>query len=418
MNSDLSDGAGPGDPGNTVDPGNTGDPGNTVYPGNTGDPGIDQLFRILTAGPSPAELAGEQSALAMFRTNVSPLSGPAPVKATPVNGTPVNGTTVPFPAGRQATSPNRSARRPFRAPARWGVRLAAAGAIVIGGMTAAAYAAALPEPVQNVAHHVLGFAGVPEPQHLRHSHTSRGRGHHVVAPAGQPSTPLGGKPHPSQASKPSTSAHASASPTVSPSASPAAAGPATLSASAGSAVIDAGLQPVIDGQLTRAGTGVAGVTVKLIERLAGHPFWHVAGTGQTTSGGNVAITGRPLVTNAVFRLRIPGGVHSASVLVTVTPQITVGLTPGASGLRDMLTVSTQYARRGNVVWLQVQSASGSWIKLRSKRLNTAGKTWFILSGKRLKNKTVRVTLVATVKHGSAGSNTVTVPPPGSSASPS
>jgi hypothetical protein len=192
----------------------------------------------------------------------------------------------------------------------------------------------------------------------------------------------------------------------------AAAGPAVLVASASSPVVDAGSQPLIDGQLTRAGTGIKGVTVTLIERLAGRRFWRVAGTGQTTSGGNVAITGPALATNAVFRLRIPGGVHSTSVPVTVTPRVTVVLNPGASGLRDLLTVSTQYAHRGNVVWLQVQSASGSWVNVRSKRLNAAGTTWFILSGKRLANKTVQVVLVATVKHGSAASNAVPVPPPG------
>jgi hypothetical protein len=153
------------------------------------------------------------------------------------------------------------------------------------------------------------------------------------------------------------------------------------------------------------------VTVTLIERLAGHPRWHVAGTGQTTSGGNVVVTGQPLATNAAFRLRIPGGVHSASVLVTVTPQVTVVLTPGASGLRDLLAVTTQYAHRGNVVWLQVQSPSGSWVNLRSKRLNAAGKTWFILSRKRLKTKTVQVVLAATAKHGRATSNTATVQAP-------
>jgi hypothetical protein len=382
MNSDLTDGA------------------SSVDPGNTGDPGIDHLFRILTAAPRPSELAGERSALAMFRANVSPLSGPAPV-----NGTPVDRATMPIPAGRPATEPRRSVRRSFRGPARWGVRLAAAGVIALSGMTAAAYAAALPEPVQNVAHHVLGFAGVPEPQHPPRTITRRGHGHHAAPPAGRSSRSPSGQPSPSQAAKPSTSA----SPTSSP--SPAAAGPATLSASATNAVINAGTQPVIDGQLTRAGTGTKGVTVKLIERLAGHPFWHIVGTGQTTSAGNVAITGPALAMNAAFRLRIKGGIHSASVLVTVTPQVTVALTPGPSGLRDLLTVSTQYAHRGNVVWLQVQSASGSWVNLRNKRLNAAGKTWFILSGKRLKNKTVRVTLVATVKHGSAGSNTVTVPPP-------
>jgi hypothetical protein len=172
----------------------------------------------------------------------------------------------------------------------------------------------------------------------------------------------------------------------------------------------AGAAPVIDGQLTRSGTGVKGVTVTLLERLAGHPLWHVAGTGQTTSGGSVAITGPPLDANAVFRLKTGHGVHSANVLVTVTPQVTVALT-AESSLRDLLTVTTQFAHGGNVVWLQVESAAGSWVNVRSKRLSAAGKTWFILGRKRFKDKTVRVVLLATARHGSAVSNTATVQPP-------
>ena len=125
----------------------------------------------------------------------------------------------------------------------------------------------------------------------------------------------------------------------------------------------------------------------------------------------MAITGPSLTQNAVFRLRFPVGVHSPGVLVTVTPQVDVALEPGASAVRDLLTVTTQYARPGNVVWLEVQSADGSWVKLRKKRLNADGKTWFILNGNRLKNKTVQVFLVATIRHASAVSSSVTVPPP-------
>jgi hypothetical protein len=388
--------------------------------GASADPGIDQLFRILTAGPTQAELAGEQSALAMFRANVSPLASPAvgetpaKVNGTPVNGRPANWATVPIPAGSLATEPKRHTRRRFRWPTRLSVRLAAAGVVaIVGGTAAAAYAAALPAPVQDLAHQVLGGVGVP-PAHHQH-HAGRANRDHGGGPAGRPSTPPGRQTRPGQAANPGKSAQPSASPTVSPSASPsssAATGRAALSASLSSPDITAGTAPTIDGQLTRAGTGIEGVTVTLIERFAGRRLWHVAGTGQTASGGNVAITGLPLAKNAVFRLRVPGGVHSASVQVTVTPQVIVALKSGPSGLRDLLKVTTQYAHHGNVVWLQAQSASGSWVNLRSKRLNAAGKTWFILSRKRLANKTVRVVLVATAKHGPAASTTATVPPPG------
>jgi len=379
------------------------------------DPGVDQLFRILTAGPTRDELAGEHDALAMFRANASPAAANG-TRAFPdvpsANRAPAfaQGTTVPIPAGRPTTEPERHARRRVQWPARWSMRLAAAGVIaIVGGTAAAAYAAALPAPVQNLAHQVLGIVGVPASHH-HHASTSGTHGHHGGGPAGLSSTPPGRHgSRPGQSAKASPSAHASASPTASP-ASSTATGPAALSASASSADIMAGAAPVIDGQLTRSGTGVKGVTVTLLERLAGHPFWHVAGTGQTTSGGSVAITGPPLDANAVFRLKTGHGVHSANVLVTVTPQVTVALT-AESSLRDLLTVTTQFAHGGNVVWLQVESAAGSWVNVRSKRLSAAGKTWFILGRKRFKDKTVRVVLLATARHGSAVSNTATVQPP-------
>jgi hypothetical protein len=374
------------------------------------DPGVDQLFRILTAGPTRNELAGEREALAMFRANASPLASPAAGgrAPAPANGTAAfaNRTTAPIPVGRPAAEPKRYARRRVQRHARWSIRLAAAGLIaVVGGTAAAAYASALPAPVQNLAHHVLGIVGVPAPHHQNHASTSRTHGHRAGGPAGLSSAPPGRHSRPSATAK----ASPSASPTTSPSSSTAI-GPAVLSASASSPDIMAGAAPVIDGQLTRSGTGIKGVTVKLIERLAGHAVWHVAGTGQTASGGNVAITGPPLAANAVFRLWIKGGVHSASVPITVTPQVTVVLTE-ASAVRDLLAVSTQFAHRGNVVWLQVQSASGSWVNVRSKRLNAAGTTWFILGRKRFEDKTVRVVLMATVRHGSAISSTATVQPP-------
>jgi len=48
-------------------------------PGDIGplDPAVDELFRTLTSEPTPAELAGEQSALAMFRANITPPASPA-----------------------------------------------------------------------------------------------------------------------------------------------------------------------------------------------------------------------------------------------------------------------------------------------------------------------------------------------------
>jgi len=368
-------------------------------PGDIGplDPAVDELFRTLTSEPTPAELAGEQSALAMFRANIFP---------------PDSSATAPIPTRRSAAEPKPSVTRLFRRPGGWGIRLAAAVVIVLAvAMASAAYTAVLPQPVQLLAHRVLGFAGVPNPP--RSGHTGGSRGHHRGTPTSGRSGNSQGHATPGQSAPgraPSPSAHKSATPSTSPSPSPSATGPAQLSASASSAEIPAGSQVVIDGQLTRSATGVQGVTVQLIERFVGHRFWHLAGTGQTTADGNVAVTVSAVPANAVFRLRVPHVAHSASVLVTVVPQVTATLIKGAAGLRDTLAVSTQYAHSGNVVKLEVQTGGG-WTYLRQRRLNAAGKTAFVLNGSRLKNLEVRVVLVATARHAAAVSNTQAVPLP-------
>ncbi len=359
------------------------------------DPGLDQLFRTLTAPATPAELAREHDALAMFRANVRPPASP------------------PGANGRNDTEPagSRQPGRLLRFPVRWSVRLAAAAALALGGgAAAAAYAAVLPSPVQHLAHTVLGFAGVPD----THASSSapgppkpgqhRGAGHHRSSPAQALPTPAATTP---SGPSPSATGTASASPSVS-----AIAGALVLSATAASEQITAGSEAVIDGRLTRSGAGVQGVTVTLVERLAGHVTWHVAGTGQTTSGGNVAVSVPALVANAVFRLTIPGRAVSPSVMVTVSPPISAVLDVGAGGLQDWLVVRAQYAHRADVVVLQVLSADGRWVYLRSRELGAGGQTSFSLNGKHLANRDVRVVLLATVRHAASVSGPAAVPPPG------
>jgi hypothetical protein len=380
-------------------------------PGEAGqlDPGLDHLFRTLTAPATPAELAGEHDALAMFRANARPAASLS-AASMPTGSMPT--ASMPAVPGRDAAAPAapRLPGRLLRFPVRWSVRLAAAAALALGGgAAAAAYAAVLPTPVQHLAHTVLGFAGVPDshpgnstpgPGRHRH-HTGGGRGGPSPAqalPSTSAKTPSGSSP---------SAAGASPSPTVS-----APAGPLVLSATAASARIPAGSEAVIDGQLTKSGAGVQGVTVLLVERLAGHLTWHVAGTGQTTTAGNVAVSVPALAANAVFRLTIPGRAHSPSVLVTVSPPVAAVLDVGAGGIQDSLVVSVQYAHRADVVVLQVLSPHGTWVYLRSRRLDATGQTTFSVSGTHLKNRVIRVVLLATVRHAAAVSSTVTVPPPG------
>jgi len=372
---------------------------NPDLPFPDGDPGLDQLFRTLTSGPAQGELADQDAALAMFRANIKPPNRTA--------------------AGASATRTfeRGTSRRWFRLSFSPGLALAAAMVVALGGgVAAAAYTDALPAPVQTIVHDVFRFAGVPGKRHHHSTAGSSGRGQHQGGAsqgnsAGAHSHGTSGKPSPTSGHK-SGSPSPSHSPSHSPSPSPAPSGAAgaTLTAAAGKSPIAADGQVVIEGQLMRSGSGVAGITVKLAEHLAGTPGWRVVGSGKTSASGDVAVTVPALTTNAGFQLRAGDGVHSAVVHVVVTPAITITLKPGALALRDLLSVATQFAHPGNWVELQADE-DGVWTTLREKRLNAAGATHFYLSGKNLKGDEVQVVLLATLRHGEATSNEALVPPP-------
>ncbi|MGO8957928.1 MAG: hypothetical protein ACLQFR_11240 [Streptosporangiaceae bacterium] len=369
------------------------------------DPGLDQLIELLTANPDSGELAGEQAALAMFRDNSRASAGPSWLRGG---------------AAGKAGRTTRPAGRAARISARWTLRVAGATALTLaGGLTAAAYANVLPAPVQHLAHVALSFADVPDAHHTQPRR--RPPVQHSSSPAGgQSSSPGSTKPAPSRRApaspRPTTarSAAPSASPTPAPSASPSrsvAAGPLQLTASRLSSPINAGSAAVIDGQLTKAGNGLAGATITLLDRQSRHEAWQVAGTGVTNAAGDVSVTSPAITTNTAFRLTGPDGASSAIVRVTVRPAISVVLDPGTSGLRDALVVSTQYARRGNIVVLQIESSTGAWVDVRGRTLNANGQARFSVSAAKLQNRVLRVRLLATVRHAAAVSNTVTVPPP-------
>jgi hypothetical protein len=93
---------------------------------------LPRLLAELTGPASPSELAGERVVLSRFRYHLSP-AGVSPAGS----------------AGRRGVGRRLAAYR---------ARLAAAAAVVgvaLGG-TAAAYAGALPGPVQEFAHHLIG----------------------------------------------------------------------------------------------------------------------------------------------------------------------------------------------------------------------------------------------------------------------
>ena len=98
------------------------------------EPGLDHLIKALTADGYPDELAGRDAALAAFRAAY----------------------------GQPRRQPRFS---PWLSGSRRLSTVAAAALVAgIAGVTAAAYAQALPAPVQHIAYSVLSPLGVPDNQ--------------------------------------------------------------------------------------------------------------------------------------------------------------------------------------------------------------------------------------------------------------
>jgi hypothetical protein len=374
-------------------------------PGELGsEPGLDRLLNTLASGPTPEELAGEQQALAMFRANIHPPArDTAVLPVTPAPGEP--GPAARDRAGRAAGAIRLRDRLRMGAP-RVRVRLAAAATVValVGGFAAAAYASALPAPVQHMAYQAFHIFGVPD------SHHSPNGGSNGAL--GQAGTHRSG-PHPGSSRAGSGASKSPSQGAGAKSRTPASGtGTATISASATAAQIPAGGQDTIDGQLTRGGKALTGVTVRLWERLAGQLSWNQVGQAITGSTGSVAIGVTTLTTNAVFRMTDPDGPISSAVRVTVVPQISTTLTQGSAGVRDYVHVTTQFANPGNTVELQA-FRNGAWVVVRAQTLNGRGKTTFVIRARRFDGVELQVVLLATRRHAQAVSSPpLTGPPPG------
>jgi hypothetical protein len=137
-----------------------------------------------------------------------------------------------------------------------------------------------------------------------------------------------------------------------------------------------------------------------MERAAGHLAWVRVDRAQTDAHGDVAFSTPELTANARFRLAYATGTRSTAVLITVVPGISATLTEGSKGLSDYVVVSTTYARRGDVVDLQVLD-NGSWVTLKDGPLNSNGRTHFKFSAIKWRGDQVQVLLLATGRHAAA-----------------
>ncbi len=331
------------------------------------DPSLDGLIRALTADGSADELAGRQAALAMFR---------------------------------------RSRRRPRHPRRRFAHPMStAAAAVVIAGGIAAAYAAVLPAPVQHIAFRMLNGIGVPDAHHPAPS-----AGAPIVA-ASLPSTTANS----AAAASPTTPSPATAPRTTAPPATacPCRTGkqganaPQTLVLTAAQARIPADGDDVFSGRLSRGGRAEPGVRVRLLEHVAGHHGWHVAGSAVTDSGGEVMLTVTYLTSNASFRLSAPRGPASPPVRITVIPPVSLQLAAGGSPGVDTLTAAAPTADTGDVVVLQ-ELSGGSWHSVGERALDQDHLASFTVRIPKSGGREYRVVIARTRLHGSSVSGRVRV----------
>lgn len=361
------------------------------------DPGLEALFSALTASPAPAELAGEPAVLATFRVNVNL---PASLDGYRTPSSP----TMPLPLrelGSGAGTGAAGATRRRHSPA-LRFRIAAVAAVLAAAGLGAAYADALPPPVQHIAYRLLDFIGVPNaPQ--------------PVPAAGVPGSrrsPATTGPGRRQLSSPGASQPVSQRPNQTPSSSPSATAPGLsadqLTLTAGQAQVAGGTTVDFTGLVTQDGRAAGGVTVTLQERPAGGAAWKPAGTAQTTPGGRVLMQVRDLTQNAAFRLADQAGRTSKTVTVTVVPGISIKAVYLPRLHRDAVIVSTSYAQPGDLAVLQVR-AGGSWVDVRAHRLGGRGRVVFAVLRPRVSGRELQVILEPTALHALAVSNQVTAP---------
>jgi hypothetical protein len=275
------------------------------------DKARSEFVRTLRAPATPAELAREADYLAMFAANA-----------------PAGGTVRRF-AGR--------------------IGLGATSAIttvVLTAGVAAAYTGALPDPVQRIAHGVLGHVGVPAPDRDQHPQAAVGPHHpasgHVIVlprPTDRPTVsdtrlpgehrPPSGEPSPT-GGKPTSSATASTSV------------PTSLTLAVASHRAVAGSTVTVTGMLTdAAGQAVRDHVVRLVTRTATQP-WTVVATARTGVDGSVALSVTAITENTDLRLRAGARVASTIGRVVVVPVLTAAVaTAGTTTTIDLTCLGGQ-----------------------------------------------------------------------------
>ncbi|GAA1767638.1 hypothetical protein GCM10009795_012550 [Nocardioides hankookensis] len=362
-----------------------------------------EIERALSAPGTVAELADEETYLAMFR---AAQAGAAPGVVVPMTG--------------------RTARRVGTTAI-----LAASVALATTGV-AAAYSSNLPEPVQRAVHSVLAPLGVPKPKpdvppaepevqptpvapsptpvpppHPRPSHSQAPRPSEkpsptaiepsasptdeatTESPSADPSATESGSP----SASPSTSPTAEPTPTTPP--APVPASVAISSAGAGQQVAPGGTA-IVTGTVSAAdGTPVPGARVAL-EARSGSQGWTQVATARSGSDGSVAMSTGPVQRSTELRLAAQG-VRSPSLTLVVQPSVSASAATSAD--TATVTVSTTGGQSGDQVVLLTRRG-GQLVQEGTARLDGSGRARISVAAP-LADRTYVVRLVGTQDHAEA-----------------
>lgn len=367
------------------------------------DPSTEDLARALRAPATATELQDEERYLAMFReVNATP---PATVRSLP----------------RRAIG-----------------RLGAGGTAVVVTVAltsgvAAAYTGHLPDPVQQLAHTVIG-APAPDASPTRHHRPAAAQPGTRLAPlpassgSASPGSPgpsgPSAPPSPSSGATPAgsptstgspvghqtTTAAATEGPSASPTPSPSASGAASAAPSALTVSGTTHRAAVGEGvTFTGVLTDTAGAVLpdhRAVLQVLGAQRWRAVAETTTDAGGAVTVTTPPLPRSAAFRWHTDHGVHSTPWLVRLVPDLTASADAGGSS--TAIAATTAGARGGDRVQLFKRTGHGP-VLVRRGRLDTGGAiTWSVVTPRRTAAYLVR--LLATPRHTAAHARVVVVPP--------
>ena len=295
---------------------------------------------------------------------------------------------------------------------------------------AAAYTGRLPDPVQQLAHTVIG-APAPDAPPDHHRRTAAEPGLRLVPLPASSGSAAPGSPVPSAPPSPSTGATPGASPsTDSPVGHQAAPTTATdgssgsptptPSAGASGAASAAPSALTVSGTTHRAAVGEAvtftgvltdtdGVVLsdhRVVLEVRGAQRWHPVAETTTDAGGGATVTTPPLPRSAAFRWHTDHGVHSTAWVVRLVPDLATAVEAGGSS--TVIAATTAGARDGDRMQLYKRTGHGL-VLVRHGRLDAGGAiTWSVVTPRRTAAYVVR--LLATPRHTAAHARVVVVPP--------